>query len=139
VQFEEKISITSSPEKIFGFYADVEGWSLWDPDVKKSSIEGEFVSGAQGTLLPSKGPQARVFFTEVIPNSSFTVESKLPFCTMRFEHEITNTHNGSVGVVHRVSFRGFLAPLFGRLIGSQIEKGFPNTLLGLKKAAEKNC
>ena len=35
-----------------------------------------------------------------------------------------------------VSFTGFLAPIFGRLIGSGIKKGLPNTLNGLKVAVE---
>jgi hypothetical protein len=57
---------------------------------------------------------------------------------MCFEHEIIENDVNSISVVHRVIFAGFLAPIFGRLIGSQIKKGLPNTLLGLKKAAEKD-
>jgi hypothetical protein len=57
---------------------------------------------------------------------------------MLFEHEISANGTNSISVVHRVKFTGFLAPIFGRLIGSQIKDGLPNTLLGIKKAAENN-
>lgn len=136
MQFEERIVIAAPAEKVFSLYIDVKNWSSWDPDVKASSIEGQFISGAIGTLQPSNGPKAKIAFTEVVPNRSFTVESKLPLCVMRFEHELSS-HTGGTKAVHRVVFEGLLSPLFGRIIGSQIQKGLPHTLQGLKHAAEQ--
>lgn len=135
MQFEEQVIISAPTEKVFSLYADVKGWSSWDPDVKTSSIDGKFVSGAVGTLQPSSGPKAKITFTEVVPNHSFTVKSKLPLCVMRFEH-VLSSHSGKTKAVHRIAFEGLLSPLFGRLIGSQIKKGLPHTLQGLKRAAE---
>ena len=54
---------------------------------------------------------------------------------MRFEHELSS-YLGETKAVHRVTFKGLFSPLFGRLIGSQIRKDLPNTLQGLKRAAE---
>ena len=136
MQFEEQIIISAPVEKVFALYANVKGWSSWDPDVKTSSIEGAFVSGANGILEPSKGPKAKITFTEVVPNRSFTVKSKLPMCVMSFEHELS-CNSERTKVVHRVTFDGLLSPLFCRLICSQICKGLPNTLQGLKHAAER--
>ncbi|MCA2997643.1 MAG: SRPBCC family protein [Rhodocyclaceae bacterium] len=136
MQFEQQILISAPVEKIFALYANVAGWSCWDPDVKSSSINGAFASGANGTLEPTKGPKAKIAFIEVIPYRSFTVESKLPWCLMHFEHELSAS-TGKTKVVHRVVFKGLLSPLFGLLIGSQIRKGLPITLQGLKDAAER--
>ncbi|NNM68881.1 MAG: polyketide cyclase [Gallionella sp.] len=137
MQFEEQIVIAVPAEKVFSLYIDVTNWSSWDTDVKVSSIEGQFISGAIGTLQPSNGPKAKIAFTEVVPNRSFTVESKLPLCVMRFEHELSS-HTGGTKAVHRVVFEGLLSPLFGRIIGSQIQKNLPHTLQGLKHAAEQS-
>ena len=136
MQFEEQILIAAPTEKVFAIYANVEGWSSWDPDVKSSSLHGQFVSGATGTLQPSSGPKAKIEFTEVTPNRTFTVESKLPLCVMRFEHELSGS-SGETKALHRVIFKGLLSPLFGRLIGPQIRKGLPHSLKGLKHAAEQ--
>lgn len=136
MQFEEKALINAPVDKLFSVYANVSGWSSWDTGVKLSSIDGQFSSGATGSLQPPSGPRAKITFTEVVPNRSFTVESKLPLCVMRFEHEITPLGN-QVQVLHRVSFVGLLAPLFGRIVGSQIRKGLPRTLEGLKRVAEQ--
>ena len=136
MQFEEQIVIAAPPEKVFALYENVTAWSSWDPDVKTSSIEGSFSSGASGSIKPSNGPKARIKFTEIMPNRSFTVETKLPLCIMRFEHELTLLPSGT-NAKHRVTFQGLLSPFFGRVIGSQIRKGLPITLQGLKHAAEK--
>ena len=95
MQFEEQIVIAAPPEKVFALYENVAAWSSWDPDVKTSSIEGSFSSGASGSLQPSSGPKVRIKFTEVMPNRSFIVETKLALCDMRFEHELTAFPSGS--------------------------------------------
>ncbi len=135
MKFEECVVIKAPIANVFAIYADVESWKKWDSDVQSSAIEGPFVSGALGTLQPTKGPKAKIVFKEVVPNSSFTVESKLPLCVMRFEHELSEL-DGQTLAVHRVIFEGVLSPVFGRLIGRQIKKGLPHTLMGLKRAVE---
>lgn len=135
MRFEEKIIIKSSPEKIFSAYENVSGWSIWDPEVQSSSINGKPIVGAKGKLKPTKGPEANIEITEVTKYESFTVISKLPLCTMTFEHKLTSLAKDTE-VVHRVMFTGLLSPLFGRLIGSEIQKGLPSTLQGLKKTIE---
>lgn len=135
MQFEEQIIIAAPPEKVFALYENVDAWSSWDPDVKDSSIEGSFSSGASGSLQPSSGPKVSIKFTEVMPNRSFTVESKFPLCVLRFEHELTLLPSGT-NAKHRVTFQGLLSPFFGRVFGSQIRKALPGALQSLKRAAE---
>ncbi len=135
MQIEEKVLISAPIEKVFSLYANVAAWSSWDVELKSSSIDGQFSSGASGTIKPLNGPQSKITFTEVVPNRSFTVESKLPLCLIRFEHELLSI-DGHTQALHRVSFIGLLAPLFGRLIGAQIRKGLPHSLSGLKRAAQ---
>ena len=135
MQFEEQILISAPVGKIFALYSNVNGWSSWDPDVKTSAIEGAFVSGANGTLEPSEGPEVNITIVSVQKDKSFTMESKLPLCTMTFEHELSPLKSATQ-VIHRVSFEGLLAFFFGKVIGNQIHKGLPGTLRGLKRAAE---
>ena len=135
IQFEEQIVIAASPEKVFALYENVADWASWDSDVKAATIEGSFSSGASGSLHPSSGHKVRIKFTEVMPNRSFTVESKLPMCVLRFEHELTPISSGT-NAKHRVTFQGLLAPFFGRIIGSQIRKALPIAMQSLKRAAE---
>jgi hypothetical protein len=134
-QFSEEVTVTSDPERVFALYENVANWKQWDPDVASSSISGPFAAGTTGKLKPTNGPEAKIKIVSVEKNKSFTVQSRLPLCTMTFEHELFPV-KGATRVVHRVSFNGPLSFFFGRVVGNQIRKGLPGTLLGLKQAVE---
>lgn len=136
MRFEEQVTITTQPHAIFKLYRDVSGWSLWDPEVRSSSIDGPFVAGATGRLRPKAGPEARILLVDVQPDISFTVESRFPLCMVKFEHELQAKEMGT-RVRHRVTFSGPLAPVFGWIIGSRIRRGLSGTLTGLKRVAEQ--
>ncbi len=135
MEFKEQIVINTVPEKIYPFYSNVSDWAVWDPDVVSSSIDGKFVQGAKGRLKPANGPEAKIEFTEVTINKSFTTISRLPLCQISFKHELFGKEE-QTKVTHSVKFSGLLSPLFGRLIGKQIKKVLPETMKGLKQAAE---
>jgi hypothetical protein len=139
VRFEQTIQTTASPEKIWAIYKDASAWSDWDPEVKAASLDGEFASGVHGELVPTSGrpKRARFYLADVIEDRAFAVESRLPLCVLRVEHEIAATHAGST-VTHRVAFRGALAWLFGPLVGGPIRNGLPATMAGLKRIAEQD-
>lgn len=136
MQFHETVLIDASAEKIFKIYENVGGWPSWDPDCKKAELDSSFVSGATGIVYPHGGPKSKLKFTHVIPNKEFKVECKLPFCVMKFDHELSSI-NGKTQALHRVTFSGLLAPLFGRLIGSSLKKSLPKALSGLKAISER--
>jgi hypothetical protein len=141
MQFEVSTQVNAPASAIFALYESVSMWPQWDADVKSASIEGPFVSGAKGVIVPNGGPKSNIVFSEVIRNKSFTVDCKLPLCMMRFEHELKAKDGGNSNVTvatHRVIFDGLLAPLFGRLIGSGMRKSLPGVMAKLKEVAEKS-
>ncbi|MBL1415809.1 MAG: polyketide cyclase [Moritella sp.] len=133
---EESIEINSTPRHIFSIYKNVSNWHVWDKEVKESSLKGSFIKGSSGSLTPSKGPKSKIELSEVEEDKSFTVESKLPFCVMHFEHNLISKGD-TVLVTHRVRFKGLLSFVFRNIIGKKIKNGFPITLKGLKSLAEK--
>ncbi len=135
IQFQQEIIISAKPETIFAIYENVDGWCQWDAEVQSSSIAGDFVPGAKGTLKPTKGPAVKLWLTRVEKNRSFTSETALPLCKMQFEHQLT-PEGKTTQVLHRVSFSGPFAFFFGRVIGNQIGRGLPEALEKLKAAAE---
>jgi uncharacterized protein YndB with AHSA1/START domain len=136
MQFEASTQINAPSAAVFALYSNVSGWPTWDPDVKMASLTGAFVSGARGVIVPNGGPKSEIVFTEVLTDKGFTAQCKLPLCVMRFEHELQDLNGTGTRATHRVIFKGLLAPLFGRLIGSGMVKTMPHALAGLKKNAE---
>lgn len=135
MQVEHSILVQSSTERIFGIYEDVAAWHTWDPDTKRASIDGPFAVGTRGSLTPTKGNSVPMLLTKVEPNACFTVESKIPFFRMVFEHELVPQER-AVKVVHRVTFSGALTFLLGRMLVKQLNQGLPVTLANLKRHAE---
>lgn len=137
MEFKYAIEIKATPQRIFEIYADVEDWSTWDKEVEYSNIQGAFQSGAIGELKPKNAPKSKIFFTEVVKDTSFTTMGKLPLCKMYLSHTINQIENGSVNVTHVVSFEGLLSAVFGNIIGRGIAKSLPDALKGLKNKAEE--
>ncbi len=92
-------------------------------------LAGEFKEGVKGKIKPKGAPESKITLIEVTKNKSFTVECDLPLCKMQFVHLLETKESGT-NVVNQVKFNGFLAPLFGRIIGKSIAKTLPNSLGG---------
>lgn len=135
MKIEHRIHVAAPAERVFALYADVAHWHRWDPDTKAASIDGPFVTGTAGRLTPTRGNTVPMRLTSVVPDRSFTVESKIPLFRMLFEHDL-NPQGKGVEVVHRVTFSGALAFLLGRVLGRQLNQGLPVTLSRLKTLAE---
>lgn len=135
MSLEYCINIARTREHIFSIYKDVNSWAQWDPDIEAVGLDGDFIAGTRGWLKPVGAPKTSTRMVSVVEPASFTVESKLPFCTLTFEHDL-KTVGESTDVTHRVLFSGPLAPLFSRIIGSKIRKGIRGTMEGLKQFAE---
>lgn len=131
---EESIDIHVAPDAIMRCYRDVAAWPEWDPDTRAASIDGPFAVGSSGTLRPTKGMAVSMRLTSVSAHG-FTVVSRVPLCTMRFDHDLIPIAGGT-RVTHRVSFDGMLAGLFGRVVGAGVRRGLPVTLARLKARLE---
>ncbi len=73
--------------------------------------------------------------TQVVRDRCFTVESRIPFFRMLFEHELV-PGNAMTEVIHRVTLSGPLRLLIGRKLVKQLKSGLPVTLGRLKVLAE---
>lgn len=137
MSIEHSITIKRSPEHIFAIYKNIDSWAEWDPDIEAVGMDGEFAAGTAGWLKPIGAPKTATMMMSVNEPASFTVQSKLPFCIMRFEHELKAVSDGTLAT-HRVIFTGALASIFSRLIGGKIRKGIHGTMEGLKQYAESS-
>lgn len=135
MSIQYSITIDRSAEQIFSIYKDVDSWAKWDPDIEALGLDGDFVAGTTGWLQPVGAPKTKTRLTHVNEPLSFTVESRLPFCKMHFDHRLTPDGHQTL-VTHRVEFSGPLSAIFSRIIGGKISKGIEATMQGLKRYAE---
>ena len=128
---------TASKEQIWKLWADVPNWKVWDKEVEKAELFGEFKTGTKGVLKPAGGPKAKFEMNECTKFKSFSDRSFLPLCKIDFTHSITET-KGGIEVTHKVMMTGFMTFLFSKVIGSKIKGGLPVAVEKLIELAEKN-
>lgn len=135
MKVEHRININASSDLIYRIYEDVRNWHTWDPDTKSASLDGPFEVGSRGKLTPTRGNTVPMVLTQAERGRRFTVESKIPFFRMLFEHELI-AQPGATQVVHRVTFSGPLSFILGPMLSKQLNSGLPVTLSKLKALAE---
>ena len=124
---EFSMEINVSKEKIWQLWTDVENWKKWDDSVEYSKISGTFENGTHGILKPVNAPKSTFRLKDVVVNRSFTSQSKLPFCTIDFIHEIVDENN-CVKITHCIKIHGALTFIFKNVIGKNAAKSLPNAV-----------
>lgn len=135
MQVEHRTTVAAAPGVVFSIYEDVGNWHTWDPDTRRATLDGPFQVGSRGRLTPTKGNTVPMVLTQVEASRCFTVESKIPFFRMLFEHELIPAA-GATEVVHRVTLSGLLSLFLGPMLVRQLNVGLPVTLRNLKALAE---
>jgi hypothetical protein len=125
----------ASRENIWKLWTDVGNWQQWDKDVEHSELFGAFQVGTEGTLKPVGGPKTAFEITECTQQTSFTDRSFLPLCTIDFVHTMKQTPQG-IEITHKVVMQGLMTFVFSKIIGKNIERGFPRAVQTLAKLAE---
>jgi hypothetical protein len=55
--FSHTDSTTAISDKIWQVWTDVPNWKQWDKGLKEAQLDGQFLIGTKGRLVPDKGPK----------------------------------------------------------------------------------
>jgi hypothetical protein len=127
---------TASAESIWKIWTDVPNWQQWDDGLKAAELQGAFVTGAKGKLIPDKGPRARFFIAALEEGKSYTFKTKFPFGFLVIKRTLS-TENELTAFTHEVSFTGLLKKPFARSLGKRYQTMLPEAMLKIKMIAEK--
>lgn len=133
----EEVHTEATATQIWIQWKDAASWPRWDKELKWVRLNGEFVRGTTGKMKSASGPEVSFTLDEVIIDKSFSNTAKLPLTRIVFGHEyLASTKPGDTAKIrHTVTMTGFLAPLFGRVIGSKIRRHLRDAMLELSKCA----
>lgn len=123
-------AVTTDPKRrkaIWERWVNPTHWPEDDPNTKAAVFDGAVKLAARGVVVPRSGPKSKVTVTRFEPERAFYLETRLPLTTMSFEHDMQEK-NGELWLTHRLRFDGQLAPVFGRLIGRKIARGFAQVM-----------
>jgi hypothetical protein len=134
--FSHTDSTVASGDKIWQVWTDVPNWKKWDKGLKEAVLEGEFIVGTKGKLIPDKGPKSKFIISEIVPNESYTFKTKIPFGWLIIKRTL-EVREGKTLFTHDVQFTGFLKKVLGNKLGKNYRAMLPSVLTEIKLIAEK--
>jgi hypothetical protein len=134
--FSFTVEVNNTQEKVWQTLIDVPTWAQWDTELKEASLEGVFVVGAKGVLIPKKGPKLPFFISDFSPNQSYTFNTKMPLGWLIIKRTLT-VENGMTYFTDDIAFTGILKRVFGFMLGSQFRSVLPEVMHNFKKLAEE--
>lgn len=136
--FSVRVSIRSTPERIWGLLTDAAAYTRWNNTVE--SVEGEIAAGERVTIRPKMNPRnafpvkvtafewpRRMVWTGGMPLGAFKGERTFT---------LKPGANGDTEFSMREEYSGFMAPLICRSI-PDLQPAFDEFANDLKRAAEK--
>lgn len=115
-------------EAVWRVWTDLSSYGEWAPSFKWAALEGPFEVGSTVRLKLENGIRRRVKIVACAHDEVWSTEDRLPFATMRLDHELTATGAGTTCATMRHTINGPLAGLYTRLFRKQIETSLPATL-----------
>jgi hypothetical protein len=134
--FSHTDSTTASSDKIWQVWTDIPNWKQWDKGLKEASLDGEFMVGTKGKLIPDKGPKSKFIISELVPDKSYTFKTKIPFGWLIIKRTL-EVKEGRTFFTHDVQFTGFLKKILGNKLGKNYRAILPSVLSEIKLIAEK--
>ena len=133
--FSHTDSTTAATDKIWKVWTDVPNWKQWDKGLKEAFIEGDFIVGTKGKLIPDKGPKSKFVISEVVPDKSYTFKTRIPFGWLIIKRTLESKH-GKTYFTHDVQFTGLFKKFFGNKLGKNYRALLPEVLTEIKLIAE---
>ena len=126
----------ASEARIWQVLTDVENWKEWIGGIEYATIKGNFENGTLITIKNIKAPKATNTLKDVVVNKAFTLQSKLPLCTVDGTHEIVK-ENDVLKIRLGVRMYGALSFIFRSIFGKKLTQSLPIATKKLVELAEK--
>jgi hypothetical protein len=132
-----QVSSSAPSAAFFARWADVASWPEWNTDTEWVRLDGDFRTGATGSLKPKGGPKVRFVVETLEPGREFTDVTRLFGTRLTFRH-LVSEHAGSCHVKVTVSMTGPLRLLWTAILGKQLTATLAGDLDRLARVAERD-
>jgi hypothetical protein len=125
-------TLTSADRRtVWALWADVNGWTRWNPGLDDVRLGGPFQTGTRFLMTPSGGPTLTSTLVDVNEGSSFTDVTVLGDLSVWVEHRIEAQPGGQLRLVYRAQVEG----PDEEAAGEAITGDFPEVLAALVEMA----
>ena len=107
-------------------YADADAWPRWNTELKRASLDGPLVDGAQARIVFRTGLRLRFRVVEFEAGRLFTDEARLPGARMGHRHLVEPMPEGGSRLTNTIYIDGHLASLWRRILGPAAARTLPD-------------
>lgn len=130
--FSGTIAIDKPQAEVWELLTDVSRWKEWDTELEISSLDGEFILGSTGMLIPKKGPKLKFFISELVPGQSYTFNTKMPLGYLVIKRSLVYQDQVTY-FTDDVQFTGPLKRVFGIMLGIGFRTSLPKVMKNFKR------
>jgi putative intracellular protease/amidase len=129
---EHSVDTTAPVQAIWRRYREVGTWPEWNGAVESVVLDGEFATGARGTLTPPNQGPLPFRVVAATENEGYVSETDIAdTVTLRLTSRLVPLDGGGTRISHRAELDGPAAPHFARSFGPVLAAGVPRTLEAL--------
>ena len=124
---DHSIETSVAPERVWPLFANVAGWSRWNPGVEESALEGPFAAGTWFTMKPPGQETLRSQLIGVQAGESFVDQTRVGDLVVTVSHRLERLPAGSTRITYALEAAGPEASEIGPMIAAD----FPEVLASL--------
>jgi len=133
--YSHTIEADVSAAAVWSLYADVTTWPLWDAQAEWVTRDGEFATGATGTMKFEDQPPLSYRLVTVDPERKFLDETPVGDLVVRVSHLLEPLPSGRLRITYSVEIDG--PEEQAKEIGPLITADFPETIAALVSLAKE--
>ncbi len=101
--------LNGQPEEYFGVITNVSRWYLWNPNILHANLDGEFVTGANGSCMPHDYTYTAIKIGEVIKNRKVELVFLVPGGSVIIHYEFNLVGHNETHVRRDAYLNGLFA------------------------------
>lgn len=136
MEFSFKLAVEASKETIWGYYENLDKWSLWETDLEDIKLADGFKSGSAGVMKLAGIPAMEFILTSVIKYAEFWDKTVIPMGSIVFGHTISE-ENGKIFIKHTVRLENAMETAENIEFLKKVFADVPSSMFELKQNAEK--
>ncbi len=130
--YSHTVTTSAAPSAVWALWSDCDTWAMWDPAVQRVSLDGEFETGAGGTMVLTGGIEAAFSLEAVEPGRRYLDQVSLGDLVIRIDH-VVEPAEGGAEVTVRTTIEGPGAEDIGPLVTADA----PQAMAALVDLAER--
>jgi hypothetical protein len=123
---EHSTVTTADPKALWSIWTTAEGWPGHNRKLEWARLDGPLAVGSRIVTKATNGMRSSITITALVPYERFTMETRIPFGKVTFDHIATPDAKGtSLVFTYRLTITGPLTRVARRIFADEMARTMP--------------